>query len=1192
MRGRASLEAIKGSANTADVVPYISPLILQALSAEPDREYPWIEPAEGTLVMIDVSGFTRMSERLAETGKEGSELLNNVLNEYFQLMLDTALANGGSNLKFGGDALLLLFQDAGHSDRAVSTALEMQRANKKFPAMRIASERIKLRMSVGVHSGTVWSAAVGDPGRRLQHIVFGPDVNGVVAAEAEANAGEILVSEATRAALTGKAETAARGELFQVIRLSGTTPRHFDSADIGAIETKDLVAFLPPPVTWSLGAETQAASAEHRNVVVLFIHVLGLEPTLAVEGPDEALRELQQYVSVLVEQTERFGGFVAANDIYTEGVKFIVLFGAPVATEEDAANAMRLALALQAYVDSSQLGLQHRIGINGGHVFAGDIGATHRREYTVIGDEVNLSARLMSAAKAGQVIVSRKTARLAGSGFELGDLEAVRVKGKTQPIAIQELVAERIGPAADVKTAQHGGLLGRDEEVAILRDLCRDAEGGRAATLAITGEPGIGKSRLLGEFLQYLVMRGWDVHGSQCLPHTSGQPFEPWRQLLQSLFGLKHEDQAADRNERALHWIGAHCAEFAPITSLLNSVLGLSLEEPSEIQALDEEMRRLRLFELITGIVSAAAVRTPIALIIEDVHDADESSIELANWIQDRLTGKTALLCLTYRPSQAPRLHAGPEMISIALQSLDASASGNLVREALKMPRLSDAVVAAILEKARGNPLFLEEVAYTIRQSDELRSSLESGAIRIAEQLARVVPDRLEGVVMARIDRLDPECREVLRAASVIGTRLEMPDLGVLLGAEDGLRRRVDRLLAEDMLDAVDETGGLAFRHALFQEVAYGTLPFAKRRHMHHTLARHIEETTSDATSAVEVLAHHYDRSGDKGKTLEFSIKAGDKAKGVFANAEAIRHYRRASRLVSENGVDAAEGISVEISLGDVLELTGSHLEALGSYRRALDRCLGDRTTGRHRRASSPPDLTRLTSRPPDLIGSASEICRKVGYVCERQSDYELALAWFEEARKSLPRGSDERGLVYIGIAGIHYRSGNLDEAVRWCRRGLRLVEESGDLAETAHAHNLFGVIYRDLGRIALAITHRLHALATYEGLGRLAGQADTLNNLGVDYFSNGQWDESLQSYQASVQIAERIGDVELVAIVHNNLGEVYLYGVTWHARRSSFGRLLRRRQRLEISPLPHSRRRISERHSLRTDSTKRRAAC
>jgi class 3 adenylate cyclase/predicted ATPase len=1134
----ASIEAGTVFAPADRVLPYVSPLILQAIAAEPERTYPWIERVDGTLVMVDVSGFTRMSERLAATGKEGSELLNNVLNEYFQLMLDTAWTHGGSNLKFGGDALLLLFQGNDHANRAVMTGLDMQRANKKFPALRIGSERIKLRMSIGAHSGSFWSAAVGDPEKRMQHVVFGPNVNRVVSAEAEANAGEVLISEATFEALTAKAETAQRADFHKVLGLSGKPEARTEKLRAEPIEAQRLRAYLPPPVTWSLGRASAASTADHRNVVVMFIHVLALESVLAVDGPIKALTQLQEYVSVLVDQAERFGGFVAANDIYTEGVKFIVLFGAPVATEEDAANALRLALTMQAHVNESSLLLQQRIGINGGHVFAGDIGATHRREYTVIGDDVNLAARLMSAAEVGHLLVSRKTAQLAGASFELRDLPPVRVKGKSEPIAIQELVGDR-GQAVSEAMPAHGALLGRDEEIQMLRDLCRDAEGGRAATVAITGEPGIGKSRLLAEFSQYIRMRGWAVHRSQSVPHSSGRPFDPWRQLLESLLGLQPESDPVARNELVASWIAAHCSEFAPVASLLNGVLGVSLEETDEVRALVEEMRRLRLFELVTAIASAVAMEAPLALVIEDAHDADESSVELVNWLQDRLIGKTALLCLTYRPSQAPQLETGPAVISIALQSLGQNASGSLVREALKIPRLSEAVVSVILEKARGNPLFLEEVAHTIRQSDDLRLALESGAIRTAEQLEGLVPDRLEGVVMARIDRLDPECRELLRSASVIGNQFGMPHLGVLVGKDSRLRSLVERLQGEEVFVAEGDSG-LAFKHALFQEVAYASLPFARRREMHHALAQHIEQT-SDLDSVVEMLAHHYDRSGDKGKTLEFSLKAGDKAKAVFANVEAIRHYTRASRLASDDGVGAAEAASIETSLGDVLELTGRHEEALGSYHRALDKCLGRRSRRRQPRSVQPPELKRIITGSPYLLEFASDICRKIGYVCERQSDYELASAWFDQARRSLPRGSAKRGLVHIGIAGILYRAGKLAEATRWCRRGLLLVEQSDDRSEVAHAHNLLGVIYRDRGLVRQAIKHRLQALKLYEETGQLIGQADTLNNLAVDYFVNGQWNEAQAQYLACLEIAERIGDVELIAIVHNNLGEVYL---------------------------------------------------
>jgi class 3 adenylate cyclase len=191
---------------------YVSPLILQALSSDPDRALPWIEEVEGTLVMVDISGFTRLSERLAASGKEGSEILTDIINWYFQQMLDIARGYQGFNLKFGGDALLLFFQDSGHEKRAVQTAIEMQRANRGFAAIRAGNDKVRLRMSIGVHSGRFWSCAVGDPARRLQHVIFGDDVNSVAMAEAEAGAGEVLVSKETLAGIDVPTITPGSGD--------------------------------------------------------------------------------------------------------------------------------------------------------------------------------------------------------------------------------------------------------------------------------------------------------------------------------------------------------------------------------------------------------------------------------------------------------------------------------------------------------------------------------------------------------------------------------------------------------------------------------------------------------------------------------------------------------------------------------------------------------------------------------------------------------------------------------------------------------------------------------------------------------------------------------------------------------------------------------------------------------------------
>ncbi|TET95235.1 MAG: adenylate/guanylate cyclase domain-containing protein, partial [Dehalococcoidia bacterium] len=379
--GLAALEAAAWSA----AVPYLPTLLLDAARRHPDRPAIWIDSLEGTLVLADISGFTRMSERLAEVGKEGAEWLTNIINQYFRRMLDITQEYGGSNVKFGGDALLLLFTSENHAGRAIATASAMLRASRQFTTVRVGRERIRLSMSVGVHSGAFWSASAGVPGRRMQHFILGREASRVAETEAAAVAGELLITGATLRLAGGLRVGEPRGDAYRVLRVSSRTASSSlagDEPDPLPSPTSELLAHLPPPVVQALLSDDKAGGVEgeHRKVSILFINLFGVTELLEEQGPGVCLDELQRYVSSVVRMAERYGGFLAGNDIYTEGLKLILIFGAPVAHEQDSANALRLALELDNELPQLDVRLRHRIGINSGFVFAGDVGSPYRRE--------------------------------------------------------------------------------------------------------------------------------------------------------------------------------------------------------------------------------------------------------------------------------------------------------------------------------------------------------------------------------------------------------------------------------------------------------------------------------------------------------------------------------------------------------------------------------------------------------------------------------------------------------------------------------------------------------------------------------------------------------------------------------------------------------------------------------------------
>jgi class 3 adenylate cyclase/tetratricopeptide (TPR) repeat protein len=1129
----------------------------------PDQPPTWIDAVEGTFVFADISGFTRMSERLAEVGKEGAEWLTNIINRYFHGMLDIAGEYGGANVKFGGDALLILFTGEKHPGRAVAAARKMLRANRRFGAVKVERDRIRLGMSIGVHSGSFWSASAGLPGRRMQHLILGREAARVADTEAVAVAGEVMVTESTLHHVGGLRVGQPRQGAYPVLgepkSIRSAVAARARSEEVPE-DSSDLLPYLPPPIVRALqgGAEAHSIEGEHRKVCTIFINVVGVNDLLETKGPAACLDELQQYLSAVVTLTDRHGGFLAANDIYTEDLKLILLFGAPVAWEEDTANAVRFACELDGEIADLNLTLRHRIGINSGFVFAGDLGAPYRREYTVLGDAVNLAARLMSAAVPGQILLSASVVEEAGPGFEVRSLPPMRVKGKEEPIEVGALQREHT-VVADSPMLQLGPLCGREAEVETLRNVCRDVEDGRGRAVVISGDAGAGKSRLTREFRDYLKIHGWKVYAGHCYTHTEGTPFAPWVQVLDSLLDVDAADGPEGRSEKVLAAVQALRPDLAELASLLNGVLSLSIPEGQVVRSLDSEGRRRRLFELVTGLLESAAGNSPLVVVLEDVHCADRSSLEMASYVCDRLGATGALLLLTHRPHSVMVLELPLEStIQMPLGELSEDASFQLVRAALERQELPVELAQVITAKAGGNPLFLEELVRSFRASGgEPSEIIREATFALAEESE--VSDRIQGLLMSRIDLLEMRCREILRSAAVIGAMFDLTALRSVLGEESrgasDLKAQLQTLMDEDLVspgeDALGET--FRFKNVLVQNIAYNSLLFATRRELHLRAACHIEETHGERLEPhYEALVHHYGRGRDHDRTLLYAVKAGDKARTAFANKEAVAHYQRALSAADEcrrqaAPVDWATVVCAHSSLADVSELIGDHEDVIRHYARALQATfIGAGVGVRFGRLGSKIDPQRLLDRAGETSAGTrrglSEICRKVGSVYRRRSEYELSLDWFRQGLRLLPtRSTLERGRACLAIAGALFRAGSYDEAETWCLRGLRHARACEDTSELAHGHDLLGVILRDKGRVPRAVKRRLRALGLYQQAGNLAGQADTLNNLALDYVNLGRWQEALERFRECLAIASRIGDLDLMAIVHNNMGEVYL---------------------------------------------------
>ena len=534
----------------AQALPYVPRTLVDALARRGDGRAGWIEPLDGTLLVADVSGFTPLSEALSRLGSEGAERLTAIMNGYFERLLDIAAERGGDNLKFGGDALCLAFTGPGHADRAVAAALAMQRSTGDVAAIRIGATHQRLAMSIGVHTARFWFATAGTSAR-MQHLLLGGEAARLAATEGAAERGEVAVTAATRAALTD-ADVDDLDDRLVVRRSTDVRVAPSPPVNLTPALGDALLPYLPPRVAESVRADEidLRGTGDHRRVAVLFVGLRGVNELVDRDGADVAFAEVQAYVQLLLELLDRHHGYLAGNDIDPKGTKFICLFGAPVAAEDDAAAALRFTADLLDAWAARGSPLIHQVGINLGSVFAGDAGSARRRDYTIIGDHVNLAARLMGVAAPGEAAA----AAWIESGLDrriLAPDDPVTVKGKSEPVPIGRLQPgarwEALLPAGEVGAPTT--LVGRDAELAAARGALDRCASGTGPPLHVVGEPGTGTTSLveaaLGDRLDWGVLQG------RCYAYTTALPYWCWTGLLGGLLGL--ESRAAADAPAAVH---------------------------------------------------------------------------------------------------------------------------------------------------------------------------------------------------------------------------------------------------------------------------------------------------------------------------------------------------------------------------------------------------------------------------------------------------------------------------------------------------------------------------------------------------------------------------------------------------------------------------------------------------------------
>jgi len=797
-----------------------------------------------------------------------------------------------------------------------------------------------------------------------------------------------------------------------------------------------------------------ARSAERRLLTVMFADLVGsteLSRRLDPEDLREVLRRYQDAVAAIV---GRYDGHIAK--FLGDGV--LVYFGWPQAHEDDGERAVRTGLETVAAVAEIECGkgeyLRTRVGIATGHVVVGDLVSGGRLDAeAVAGETPNLAARLQGAAEPGTILIDKATRSLVGDVFELRQSADQVLKGFGEPVPVWCVLAE--SAVASRFEAAHGAgltaLVGREHEIGLLLDRWQSSKTGEGQVVLLSGPAGIGKSRLLGA-LNECVANGEHFRlRYQCSPYHSNIAFYPTIRQLELAAGFVSSDDSADKLDKLERLLSLSAPDVDAVAPLFATLLSLPAEDRYGSLNLSSQQLRERIIGALIEQLVALARQRPVLFLLEDAHWIDPSMEALIGETVAAIAGAAVLIVITHRPEYTSPW-SGQHLTSLSLSHFSRAQSAQVVR-IIAGDRFDVGMIETIVERAGGIPLYLEELT---------KSLLESGSGTIH------IPTTLQASLLARLDRLG-EAKQIAQVGAVIGREFSHDLLASVAGPDAGrLDDAIDRLLRSEL---VSRTGGAAarryvFKHALIQDAAYDSLLRERQRELHGRVAAALTNAGGDSGKRAAEIAVHLQRSGQDIEAARAFTRAGDRARALFANQEALTYFTTALdlwRTHPDQDGDGSHKLALGNRLAALLMLVGDYRQAESLSRKILDEAsVGVEPKARAHmlgRLGRALYMRGLNDQARKVLREALELAETVG----------------DDARMAA---------VYRDLGDIEFTSGTLPAAVDAYEKGRQIAESIGDPAGVAAAHTMLCNALARAGDIDDAVRHGEMAAELGERIG------------------------------------------------------------------------------------------------------------